>query len=117
VLDGLVNKIQWHQIAFLNYDETCLIDVRSGSERDRGFIPGSIHIPLPQLRMRLPEVPLDKNIVTYCQSGQRSYNASRLLKQNGFSVKNLSGRYVTWNMMQPAGSEMSDQPSTPAAAR
>jgi rhodanese-related sulfurtransferase len=117
VLDGLVDQVQWHQVAALNTDETCLIDVRSRSERDRGFISGSIHIPLPELRKRLSEVPKDKNIVTYCQSGQRSYNASRFLKQNGFSVKNLSGGYLTWNSMQPAASEKSDHPSTPVAAR
>lgn len=117
VLDGLVVQVQWHQVEALNADKTCLIDVRSRAERDRGFIPGSMHIPLPELRKRLSEVPKDKNIVTYCQSGQRSYNASRFLKQNGFSVKNLSGGYLTWNLMQPAASEKSNHQSMPVAAR
>jgi NADPH-dependent 2,4-dienoyl-CoA reductase/sulfur reductase-like enzyme/rhodanese-related sulfurtransferase len=117
VLDGLVEQVQWHQVETLNTANTCLLDVRSRAERERGFIPGSIHIPLPELRIRFSEVPKDRNIVTYCQSGQRSYNASRFLKQNGFSVKNLSGGYLTWNSMQTASSEKSEQPNTPAAVR
>jgi NADPH-dependent 2,4-dienoyl-CoA reductase/sulfur reductase-like enzyme/rhodanese-related sulfurtransferase len=113
VLDGLVEQVQWHQITALNTDETCLIDVRSRSERDKGFIPGSIHIPLPELRKRLSEVPKDKVIVTYCQSGQRSYNAFRFLKQNGCRVKNLSGGYLTWNSMQPPTEKLGIEQQTP----
>jgi len=106
VLDGLVEQVQWHQIGGLDSDKTCLVDVRTKGERERGFIPGSIHIPLPELRNRLSEIPRGKEIVTYCQSGQRSYNASRLLRQSGFSVRNLSGGYLTWSTMQPANARM-----------
>lgn len=106
VLDGLVEQVQWHQIGALESAKTCLVDVRTKGERERGFIPGSIHIPLPELRNRLSEIPKGKEIVTYCQSGQRSYNASRLLRQNGYSVRNLSGGYLTWNTMQPANARM-----------
>lgn len=106
VLDGLVEQVQWHQIGALDSGKTCLVDVRTKGERERGFIPGSIHIPLPELRNRLSEIPKGKEIVTYCQSGQRSYNASRLLRQSGFSVRNLSGGYLTWSTMQPANATM-----------
>ena len=40
------------------------------------FIPGSTHIPLDELRERLSELPRDREIITYCQSGQRSYYAA-----------------------------------------
>lgn len=100
VLDSLVEQLQWHQVTGLNPEETCLIDVRSQGERAKGCIDGSINIPLPELRKRLSDIPSKKEIVTYCQSGQRSYNASRFLKQNGYRVKNLSGGYLTWNAMQ-----------------
>lgn len=112
VLDGLVEQVQWHQIAALDGSRTFLVDVRTKGERDRGFIPGSIHIPLPELRDRLSEIPNDKEIVTYCQSGQRSYNALRLLRQNGFRVRNLSGGYLTWSTMQPANGRMEGKPQS-----
>ncbi|MGB8466252.1 MAG: rhodanese-like domain-containing protein [Terrimicrobiaceae bacterium] len=42
------------------------------------------------------ELPRDHEIITYCQSGQRSYNAARILAQHGFRVRNLTGAYRTW---------------------
>ena len=94
VLDGLVEQVQTEDLeALIN---TVVVDVRSEKERQAGFIPGSIHLPLPELRKRLCELPKDKDIVVNCQSGQRSYFASRLLRLNGFPVRNLSGGYLTW---------------------
>ena len=101
VLDGLTEQVQWYQVPALSKDGSLLIDVRTRAERDRGYIEGSLHIPLPELRKRLSEIPEGKEIITYCQSGQRSYNASRFLEQKGFNVKNLSGGYLTWKSMQP----------------
>jgi rhodanese-related sulfurtransferase len=72
------------------------LDVRSEAERRAGSIPGSVHIPLPQLRTRLDELPSDREIIVHCQSGQRSYNACRLLIQCGFRARNLVGSYRTW---------------------
>ncbi|MBI4325973.1 MAG: FAD-dependent oxidoreductase [Chloroflexi bacterium] len=75
-----------------------LLDVRRSDERARGFIPGSAHIPLDELRARLGELPRDREVVAYCQSGQRSYFACRLLAQRGFRVRNLAGSFRTWQM-------------------
>ncbi len=96
VLEGLVDQVQSDELPLLNSEEFCLLDVRSKKEREMGFIPGSIHIPLNELRKSLNHIPHGKTVVLYCQSGQRSYYASRFLNQNGFSVKNLSGGYLTW---------------------
>ncbi|CAN5396977.1 CoA-disulfide reductase [soil metagenome] len=100
VLDGSVEQVQWYQISELSKAGVYIIDVRSPSERERGFIAGSFNIPLPELRIRLSEIPIDKEVITYCQSGQRSYNAACLLKQKGYTVKNLSGGYLTWSSIE-----------------
>jgi rhodanese-related sulfurtransferase len=97
---------QWHEIATLDPRHALLLDVREEAERRKGAIPGSAHIPLGQLRARLGELPRDREIVVYCQTGQRSYVASRLLSQHGFRVRNLSGAYRTWEAAtesDPAG--------------
>lgn len=96
VLAGDVDLVQWHELASLE-PTALLLDVRSDTERKAGYIPGSVHIPLPQLRQRLRELPKDREIVVSCQSGQRSYFASRVLGQHGFKVRNLSGSYRTWH--------------------
>lgn len=96
ILDDLLEQAQWHELEALEPASTLLIDVREGSELEGGTLPNSLHIPLGSLRDRLGELPKEKTIVVYCQSGQRSYFASRVLKQAGFQVKNLSGAYLTW---------------------
>lgn len=96
ILAGIMSVAQWNEIAALNPEQTVLLDVRRPDERAKGFIPGSLHIPLDQVRSRLGELPRDKEIIVHCLSGQRSYFASRILAQNGFRVRNLTGSYRTW---------------------
>jgi rhodanese-related sulfurtransferase len=51
----------------------------------------AVDIPLPQLRARLGELPRDREIHIFCRSAQRAYYATRILLQNGFKARNLSG--------------------------
>lgn len=97
VLDGDVSLAQWYEVAALDPARTVLLDVRRADERAKGFIPGSIHIPLDELRGRLGELPRDREIIVACHTGQRSYFASRVLAQNGFHVRNLTGAWRTWS--------------------
>ena len=68
-----------------------LLDVREAFELAVEDVPGAINIPLGQLRARLSELPQDKDILVICRSGQRAYAATRVLLQNGFKARNLSG--------------------------
>jgi len=56
----------------------------------------AINFPLDELRDRLGEIPADKEIMVFCQTGLRSYLACRILSQKGFSCRNLSGGYKTY---------------------
>ena len=93
-----VKNAQWHEIENLNTNQSILLDVRDEDERSQGFIPGSQHIALPELRQRINELSKEKEIIVYCQTGQRSYFACRLLTQKGFKTKNLSGACRTWKI-------------------
>ncbi len=73
-----------------------LLDVREPLELVVENIPGSINIPLSQLRSRLNELPRDKEINVICRSGQRAYYATRILMQNGFDVKAISGGMLSY---------------------
>ena len=97
VLAGDVSLAQWHEVASLAPSKTLLLDVRKPDERANGFIPGSVHIPLDELRARLGELPRDREIIVSCHTGQRAYFACRLLTQNGFRVRNLTGSWRTWS--------------------
>ena len=77
-----------------------LLDVREPAECEKGTLPGAVTIPLGQLRNRLEELPRDRLIITYCAVGLRGYLAERILRQNGFDVRNLSGGFTTWRFFQ-----------------
>jgi len=68
-----------------------LLDVREPQELAVEHAPGAVNIPLGQLRSRLGELPRNRDILVICRSGQRAYSATRILLQNGFKARNLSG--------------------------
>lgn len=96
IVDGEVKVVHYDQIDRMVREGACLIDVRESAERDAGYIEGSIHIPLGDLRSRLDELPRDRPIVVSCQVGLRGYLATRILDQHGFDSMNLSGGYKTY---------------------
>jgi len=89
-------------------DGATLVDVRSEGEHARGSIPGSILIPVDDLRDRLAEVPPGP-VVVHCAVGVRGHTAVRVLLQHGWDdVRNLDGGYRTWaagTSQQGAGPE------------
>ncbi len=103
VLVGDVRLAHWDEFKHGVPAGSFLLDVRSDEERKAGAIPGSAHIPLPQLRARIGELPKDQEIVVSCQSGQRSYFACRMLSQRGFRVRNLAASCRAWKAAQAAG--------------
>ena len=77
-----------------HWDETdgaFLLDVRHPVELVVESVPGAVNIPLHELRGRLGELPKDREILVICRSAQRAYYATRILVQNGFEARNLSG--------------------------
>lgn len=99
VRDGLVGVISPLELE-REASTSMILDVRDPDERRKGHIPDSVHIPLSELRGRLAEIPREKQIIVFCQSGQRSYNACRILSQHGFKCRNLTGAFKTWTTAQ-----------------
>jgi hydroxyacylglutathione hydrolase len=78
-------------------DAVILLDIRNAGEIDQGRIPGSVHIPLAQLRARFDLLPTDRPIVVHCAGGWRSSVAASLLRAHGFeNVSDLDGGYNAW---------------------
>ena len=68
-----------------------LLDVRSQAEWDGGHLPGAVLIPVQELAGRIAEVPRDRPVVVYCQSGGRSAQAAATLAAAGYEVHDLGG--------------------------
>jgi CoA-disulfide reductase len=97
IMDGELEHIQWHEVDQIVSEGGLLIDVREPVEREFGFIEGSINISLNDLRNKLTEIPKDKTVYVSCQVGLRGYLASRILKNNGYHVKNVDGGWKTYS--------------------
>jgi len=89
---------QWRACRTAGSQMPLVVDVRSPLEVAAGAVPGTINIPLGELRTRLDELPRDREIWVHCGVGQRSYYASRILKQHGFRVRNLAGGMTSFRM-------------------
>ena len=75
---------------------TLVVDVREVSELAAGIIPGALCLPLSELNARYMELPKNKRLAIYCQSGMRSDAASRALNQVGYDAHNVLGGYLRW---------------------
>ncbi|MEX0889962.1 MAG: rhodanese-like domain-containing protein, partial [Balneolaceae bacterium] len=62
------------------------LDVRNITEYQQGHVEGAIQIAYTRLLERTEELPMEKPIYLYCQSGARSATATALLKRQGFDV-------------------------------
>ncbi|MBE2220097.1 MAG: rhodanese-like domain-containing protein [Anaerolineae bacterium] len=73
-----------------------IVDVRQPNETSSGVVPGAKLIPLSEFGSRMNELPLDKPILTICQSSHRSPFAARKLAKAGYDVTNVSGGMMAW---------------------
>ncbi|MER6445416.1 MBL fold metallo-hydrolase [Streptomyces venezuelae] len=64
---------------------TVVLDVRRNSERSKGFLTGSVHIPVHELHHRLGEVP-PGTVWVHCAGGMRAAIAASLLDAAGRDV-------------------------------
>lgn len=94
VLRGDMPLSHWN-----NIESGLLLDVRNPAELEIENVPGAVNIPLPELRDRLGELPRDQEILVFCRSGQRAYYATRILIQNGFKARNLSGGMMSHSVI------------------
>ncbi|MDH4161392.1 MAG: rhodanese-like domain-containing protein [Nitrospirota bacterium] len=97
---GYLSRLGIKQVTARQIDQMkgiMLLDVRSDKEFKQGHIPGSIHIPLEEVGSKAKKLRKDKELVVYCQSGNRSIWAIKRLMGMGFTnLHNLKGGYHAW---------------------
>ena len=98
MIDNIANGIlkQWHLsdlTSILQDSNVTLLDVRTVFEYENNHIEGFKNIPVDELRDHLSEIERDKPVYVICQSGLRSYIATRILSQNGYDAYNFAGGF------------------------
>jgi NADPH-dependent 2,4-dienoyl-CoA reductase/sulfur reductase-like enzyme/rhodanese-related sulfurtransferase len=103
VIMGISKPIQWHEAKTLieQHSETTLfLDVRSSFEKDAyGSIRNSLNLDIDQLALTYHQIPKDKLVVVYCDTGTKSYNAELFLRSKGYNVVFLDGAFTILSKM------------------
>lgn len=94
IKNGIVKQWYYEEDEMLPRDgSVTLLDARTSMEYSMGHAEGFINIPVDELRERVDELDRSKPVYVICQSGLRSYIASRILMGNGFDAYNFAGGF------------------------
>lgn len=94
IKNGLVKQWYYENDKTLPRDgSVTLLDTRTSLEYSRGHVDGFVNLPVDELRERIKELDKSKPVYVICQSGLRSYIASRILIGNDFDVYNFAGGF------------------------
>ena len=94
IKNGIVKQWYYEDDETLPRDgSVTLLDTRTVQEYSKGHVKGFVNIPVDELRERIGELDKTKPVYVICQSGLRSYIASRILTGNGFDAYNFAGGF------------------------
>lgn len=79
--------------------DTYILDVRTLGEYVQKRIKGAKLIPIDQIQNRINEIPKNRPMIVYCETGMRSAQVGRYLDSLGFKgVSNLSQGIMGWQV-------------------
>ncbi|MEW8506586.1 MAG: rhodanese-like domain-containing protein [Candidatus Thiodiazotropha sp.] len=85
------------QIPAGDWDSFFIVDTRSAAQYEEGHIPGAVHIEWRQILARRSELPREKPVLVYCNTGSLSAQAGFALRLAGFeNVRILQGGIREW---------------------
>lgn len=84
------------QMINLSKNEFILVDIRSETSYQHGYIPGAINIPAEQLEEKIESLSKEKKIILYCIRGMISEEKAKILSESGYDVYHLAGGYGEW---------------------
>ncbi|WP_455201431.1 rhodanese-like domain-containing protein [Kaarinaea lacus] len=126
---GAKNVTAMEAVRLMNHDNALVLDVRTQEEYQKSHIANSVSIPLGLLSSRIAEIQSRKSdpVILVCQSGNRSMQAARTLKNSAFDkLHNLSGGMLSWEqanlptesgLKSKSGKDKNAQKKTPNISR
>ncbi len=104
-LFGFLGRLGIKQLSANELDQKkgmMLLDIRTDKEYGQGHIPGAVHVPLADIGDRVKKLKKDKDLVVYCDNGNRSIWAIKRLMGMGYkNLYNLKGGYNAWKRTHP----------------
>jgi rhodanese-related sulfurtransferase len=79
------------------FDAVTWIDTRDSEQFDKQTIPGAIHIEWRQVIERMDEIPTDRKVIVFCNTGSLSSQAAFALRVAGFdNVVVMQSGFLGW---------------------
>ncbi len=104
-LFGFLGRLGIKQLSPKEFEQKkgmMLLDIRTDKEYEQGHIPGAVHVPLADIGDRVKKLKKDKDLVVYCDNGNRSIWAIKRLMGMGYkNLYNLKGGYNAWKRIHP----------------
>ena len=94
IISGSFVAFAENKLEITHTSNSILIDVRTDSEWNEGYIETAIHIPLDRIMEEIESLMVNKDqmIYLYCRSGNRSGKAEKALQRLGYTnAKNIGG--------------------------
>jgi rhodanese-related sulfurtransferase len=92
----MVNQISINELAAALERGDQVIDVREAFEFHSGHIPGTAHIPMALVPLRVDELRAKGPLYLVCESGNRSWQVASYLDRHGISAVNVNGGMHAW---------------------
>lgn len=85
------------QIPRSEYAKMMIIDARDAAQFAKEHIPGAVNIEWRQVLAKSANIPKDKSVLIYCNTGSLSAQAGFALRVSGWeNVKILQGGFAEW---------------------
>ncbi len=85
------------QIPKSEYSKMMIIDARDAAQFAKEHIPGAVNIEWRQVLAKSGDIPKNKSVLIYCNTGSLSAQAGFALRVSGWeNVKILQGGYAEW---------------------
>lgn len=85
------------QIPKAEYAKMMVIDARDASQFGKDHIPGAVNIEWRQVLAKSAQIPKNKTVLIYCNTGSLSAQAGFALRVAGWdNVRILQGGYAEW---------------------
>ncbi|MBI4684662.1 MAG: hypothetical protein HY755_05645 [Nitrospirae bacterium] len=87
---GEITVEEFKKIAETLPSDKLILDVKDVDEATEGMLVGAKNIPTQDIQARLSEIPKDKEIIAYCNTGVRAEMAYHILKDAGYKARFLN---------------------------
>ncbi len=91
-----IGEISTDELAKLDLENICLVDVREEYEFIEMRVPGAELLPLAEVLENINKFPLDRPVYLICASGNRSKVAGDFLSKFDIDAINIAGGTKDW---------------------